>query len=154
MYKDDTFFRRIERNCMCIEERCVDMEKTNVDTQVLSTVPVMFNYSAKPEHTADLHRLLNDDINMQIRQNEERTNASYDSGQSNKLKQFYGFGTIPMQSPELAVDEMTRCMQDLGFKGIQIGTNVNGVNLDDKLFYPIWKVSIRKKIIQTKNFKF
>jgi aminocarboxymuconate-semialdehyde decarboxylase len=140
MYKDDVFFRRIERNCMCIEERCVDMKKTNVNTQVLSTVPVMFNYSAKPEHTADLSRLLNDDIAMQIRQHEEKEKTSYDLGNGEILKQFYGFGTIPMQSAELAVDEMTRCMKDLGFKGIQIGTNVKGMNLDDKSFYPIWKV--------------
>jgi aminocarboxymuconate-semialdehyde decarboxylase len=143
MYKDDTFFRRIERNCMCIEERCTDMHKTNVTTQVLSTVPVMFNYSAKPEHTADLARLLNDDIATQIRQNEERTKENYNMDNSEKVKQFYGFGTVPMQSSGLAVEEMTRCVTDLGFKGIQIGTNVNGLNLDEKAFYPIWKVNYK-----------
>ena len=137
MYKDDVFFRRIEKNCWCVDDRCSDMCKTNVTTQILSTVPVMFNYAAKPEHTLDLSRLLNDDIAGQIRQNELKT--AEENVSKNKLKRFYGFGTIPMQSPELAVEEITRCYADLGFKGIQIGTNVNGINLDDKMFYPIWK---------------
>jgi aminocarboxymuconate-semialdehyde decarboxylase len=48
MYKNGQFFRRIEQNCWCLSARCVDMHKTNVTSQVLSTVPVMFNYWAKP----------------------------------------------------------------------------------------------------------
>jgi aminocarboxymuconate-semialdehyde decarboxylase len=140
MYKDDAFFRRIEHNCMCINERCKDMRETHVDAQVLSTVPVMFNYSARPDHCLDLSRLLNDDIAFQIRNYEKEAQYKYDLNNSEAPRIFYGFGTVPMQAPELAVEEMTRCIQDLGFKGLQIGSNVNKVNLDDKSFYPIWKV--------------
>lgn len=131
MYKDDTFFRRVEKNCFCIDERCKDMCQTNVNAQVLSTVPVMFNYAAKPEHTDDLARLLNNDIALQIREHQSSHGES---------KKFFGFGTLPMQSPQLAVEEMTRCCRDLGFRGIQIGTHVNDWNLDAKELYPIWKV--------------
>ena len=46
-----------------------------------------------------------------------------------------------MQDPTYAVEEMTRCVQDLGFKGIQIGTHINDWNLDEKKLYPIWKVN-------------
>lgn len=129
MYKDDEFFRRVEKNCWCLKDRCDDMCKTNVDIQVLSTVPVMFNYAAKPEHTNDLSRLLNDDIASQIRENHKENNG----------KRFYGFGTLPMQDSTYAVEEMTRCIKDLGFKGIQIGTHINDWNLDEKKLYPIWK---------------
>ncbi len=45
-----------------------------------------------------------------------------------------------MQDPVYAVEEMTRCCKDLGFKGIQIGTHINDWNLDEKKLYPIWKV--------------
>lgn len=109
------------------------MVKTKVDTQVLSTVPVMFNYWAKPEHTNELCHLLNNDIAMQMRNFREQ------SEQERSGKDFFGFGTLPMQSPELAVEEMTRCCKDLGFKGIQIGTHINDWNLDAKELYPIWK---------------
>ena len=136
MYKDDQFFRRVEKNCFCLKERCIDMNQQNVNAQVLSTVPVMFNYWAKPEHTLDLCHLLNDDMAAQIR------NFQGSSQLENNNKKFYGFGTVPMQDPSLAVEEMTRCMKDLGFKGIQIGTRINEWNLDEKTLYPIWKVPI------------
>ena len=98
--KDDKFFRKVEKNCWCLNERCKDMKETNVDVQVLSTVPVMFNYWAKPEHTLDLSRLLNDDLALQIRLNKNDEN--------NLGKSFYGFGTLPMQDSIRAVEEMTR----------------------------------------------
>jgi aminocarboxymuconate-semialdehyde decarboxylase len=133
MYKGADFFRRIEKNCWCLKRRHEDMTKTNVSCQVLSTVPVMFNYWAKPEHTLELARILNDDIALSIKNfRNENDNST--------LKQFYGFGTIPMQDPVRAIEEMTRCSTDLGFKGIQIGSHINDWNLDSKQLYPIWKV--------------
>jgi aminocarboxymuconate-semialdehyde decarboxylase len=136
MYKDEKFFRKIEKNCWCLHERYKDMQKTNVQTQVLSTVPVMFNYWAKPEHTSDLARLLNDDIAGQIK---DLTQTSTDLQQT--TKSFYAFGTLPMQDSQLAIEEMTRCCKDLRFKGIQIGSHINDWNLDEKKLYPIWKVT-------------
>jgi aminocarboxymuconate-semialdehyde decarboxylase len=47
-----------------------------------------------------------------------------------------------MQEPQLAVEEMTRCLKDLHFKGIQIGSHINDWNLDQKELYPIWKVCL------------
>ena len=57
MFKDDTFFRKIEKNCWCLQARCNDMARTNVDTQILSTVPVMFNYWAKSKDTLEMSRV-------------------------------------------------------------------------------------------------
>lgn len=147
MYKDDKFFRRIEKNCWCLSDRCSDMCKTNVSAQVLSTVPVMFNYWAKPEHTLDLCHLLNDDMAFQIRQNEENQARLYDINNSHREQKFYAFGTLPMQKPELAIEEMSRCVKDLGFQGFQIGSHINEWNLDEKKLYPIWKVNFKKLFI-------
>lgn len=140
MYKDDKFFRRIEKNCWCLSERCCDMTKTNVNAQVLSTVPVMFNYWAKPEHTLDLCHLLNNDMVEQIRQNQKNQTDLYNQDNSHVEQKFFAFGTLPMQNPELAIDEMSRCINDLGFQGFQIGSHINEWNLDEKKLYPIWKV--------------
>jgi len=62
MFKGDKFFREIEENCYRPEARLHDMEKTDITVQVLSTVPVMFSYWAKPEDTLDLCMMLNDHI--------------------------------------------------------------------------------------------
>ena len=45
-----------------------------------------------------------------------------------------------MQAPELAVQELKRCIQDLGLAGVQIGTHINGMNLDHPSLFPIFEV--------------
>lgn len=56
MMLDGKFFRDVEQNCWMPEARLKDCAEAGVDVQVLSTVPVLFNYWAKPEHTLDLAR--------------------------------------------------------------------------------------------------
>jgi aminocarboxymuconate-semialdehyde decarboxylase len=50
---------------------------------------------------------------------------------------FAALGTVPMQVPAEAVSELERCMT-LGFKGVQILTNVAGRELSDPAFAPFW----------------
>ena len=131
MMKDGKLFRDIEPNCWCTKTRVAEMSDAGVSAQVLSTVPVMFNYWAKPEHTLDLYHMLNDDLHHQINESEKASASSE--------RRFYGFGTVPMQAPDLAVEELTRCVQDLHLQGIQIGSHINEWNLDEKQLYPVWK---------------
>lgn len=44
-----------------------------------------------------------------------------------------------MQSPELAVQELKRCVNELGLKGVQIGSHVNDWALGDSALFPIFK---------------
>lgn len=60
---------------------------------------------------------------------------------------FVGLGTIPMNDIDLSLKELTRCVKELDFRGIQIGTNINGVNLDDKIFFPIYKLAQELDIV-------
>ena len=46
-----------------------------------------------------------------------------------------------MQNTDLAIQEMDRCIKELKFPGIQIGSNINGENLSEEKFIPIFKHS-------------
>lgn len=122
MTLDGSFFREVGENCWDAARRIEDCDRAGVDIQVLSTVPIMFAYWAKPEHGLDLARRLNDHIATVVQTHPRR---------------FVGLGTLPMQDAELAIGELDRCVNELGFAGVQIGSNVNGRNIDDPHIYRV-----------------
>jgi aminocarboxymuconate-semialdehyde decarboxylase len=126
MMIDGRVFREVGDNCWDPLRRIEECDRHGVAMQVLSTVPVMFSYWAKPEHGLDLSRLLNDHIAEVVRAHPER---------------FAGLGTLPMQAPELAVKELERCMCDLGLRGVQIGSHVNGWELGEPALYPVFEAA-------------
>ena len=60
MMKDGQFFREVEANCWDGATRATECDHYHVDVQVLSTVPVMFSYWAKPKDTLEVSKFLND----------------------------------------------------------------------------------------------
>jgi aminocarboxymuconate-semialdehyde decarboxylase len=129
MVRDDgKFFREIESNCWDANVRIRECDQHQVDVQVISTVPVMFSYWTKPEHGYDLSRFLNDHIASVVQAHPSR---------------FVGLGTLPMQSPDLAIQELERCVKQLGLAGVQIGSHVNEWNLSDPALFPIFQAAER-----------
>ena len=124
MMKGDKLFREVEPNCFESRARKKDMEETGVDTQVLSTIPVLFNYWAKAADGHETSRFFNDHIANEVVKDPQS---------------FIGIGTVPMQDVDLAINEMERCVKELHMPGLEIGTNVNGKNLGDPLFLPFFK---------------
>lgn len=131
----DRLFREITDNVWNPERRIEEMDAAGVSMQALSTVPVMFSYWAKPRDTLELSQLLNDHIAEVVR--------AYP-------KRFAGLGTIPLQDVDLAAQELTRCVRDLGLHGVEIGTHVDPNNhchgpecrnLDHPSLDPIWKAA-------------
>ncbi len=116
MVQEGKLFRRVDENSWDAGARLKDCDRDGVSVQVLSTVPVMFSYWARAEDALDLSRFLNEHI----------------AGLVNRFpKRFVGLGTVPMQDADLAVRELERCVQELGLAGIEIGSHINGRNLDD-----------------------
>ena len=126
MMIDDRFFREVQQNCWDPQTRMHECDGDHVDVQVLSTVPVMFRYWAKPEHALDLSMLLNDHIAGIVAEYPQR---------------FAGLGTLPMQSPELAIKELERCVKELGLRGVQIGSHINDWNLDEPALFAIYEAA-------------
>ena len=117
------FFRRVEENTFNPELRIKDYNQHQTQVQVLSTVPVMFSYWAKPKDGLTVAQFLNDHIAKVV---------------SDHPKRFVGLGTLPLQDPQLSVAEIERC-SGLGLRGFQIGSHVLDINLSDEKFYPIYK---------------
>jgi aminocarboxymuconate-semialdehyde decarboxylase len=124
MMKGDVLFREIEENCFDDKVRIKEMDDTDINIQVLSTIPVLFNYWAKPADGHETSRFLNDHI--------------ADTVSKNRLR-FIGIGTVPMQDIDLAIKEMERCVDELKMPGLEIGSNINGINLSDERFFPFYK---------------
>src|SRR5438067_6813875 len=131
----DRFFREITDNVWDPKRRIEECDRTGVSMQVLSTVPVMFSYWAKPADALDLSRHLNEHMAEVVRDHPTR---------------FAGLATIPLQDPELAARELERCVRDLHLRGAEIGTHVDANeychgadcrNLDDSSLNAVWSAA-------------
>jgi aminocarboxymuconate-semialdehyde decarboxylase len=124
MLKDDgKFFREVEENLWSPDKRIEECDSFAVDVQVLSTVPVMFAYWSRAEDCAETAKFLNDGIADIVQRFPKR---------------FVGLGTVPMQDTQLAIKELARC-KEIGFAGVQIGSNVNQTNLGEPQFFDFFK---------------
>ncbi len=100
-----------------IETRLKDMDKMGVDIQAVSPAPFQYYYWAEASHGAELARKVNDRLAEIVAKWPDR---------------FVGMGTVPLQNADMAVAELERSVKKLGFRGVEINTNVNGLNLTDK----------------------
>jgi len=119
-------FREVTDQVWSPEKRIQDMDAEGVDIQVLSPIPVTFSYWAEPEAAEEMSKIQNDFIADTVKQYPDR---------------FIGLGTVPLQDVEVSIREMDRCMNELGLKGIEIGTNINGLNLDDPSFTKFFEMA-------------
>ena len=125
-WSDGTFFRKVSANCFDASVRLEECDHSGVHVQVLSTVPVMFNYHTRPYEGDTIAKFLNDHICSVVSENPKR---------------FVGLGTLPMQSSALAIKELERCQRELGFPGVQIGSHINDWNLSDDNLVPVFEAA-------------
>jgi aminocarboxymuconate-semialdehyde decarboxylase len=106
-----------------IDERLAEMDATGVDVQVLSPTPGQYYYWAEPELGRDASRLVNDGIAEMAGRRPDR---------------FSMLGTAPLQHTQFAVDELRRCVRELGMRGVEIDANVCGSELSSDALRPFW----------------
>ncbi|MBP1947142.1 amidohydrolase family protein [Virgibacillus litoralis] len=119
-------FREVTDQVWSPEKRIQDMDAEGVDIQVLSPIPVTFSYWAKVEEAEEMSKIQNDFIANTVKQYPDR---------------FVGLGTVPLQNVEVSIKEMDRCIHVLGLRGIEIGTNINGKNLDEPEFTTFFEMA-------------
>lgn len=104
------------------EQRVQRMDALGVDVHLLSLSPTMHWYDLAPQHGRTLARDVNDEIAEVVGDFPER---------------FRGLAFLPLQDPAAAVDELERCVAELGFDGALVGTHVAGLDWDAPELYPV-----------------
>ena len=126
IYRGGKFFREVWESAFDMDHRIADYARFGVGVQVVSTVPVMFSYWAKGYQALELHTHLNDSM-------AEVCEA--------RPRHYAGIGTVPLQSPDLAIREMERCIGELGLQGVQVGSHCNDWNLDAPELFPFFEAA-------------
>ena len=106
-----------------IDERIADMDKMGVDIQVVSISPYQYYYWAEPDVGRDVSRMINDDLAEAISLEPDR---------------LLGLGTVPLQDTDMAIKELDYCINKLGFKGIEINTQISGEEISAPRLEPFW----------------
>ncbi len=113
----------LRREFYDLEARLKEMNRAGVDVHALSlTFPMV--YWADAELGTRLARAVNDAMSEAHRAHPDR---------------FVALATLPMQEPKRAVEELDRAARLPGIRGVYLGTNVNGRELDDPAFLPVWE---------------
>ena len=108
--------------------RLADIDRAGIDIGILSCPPV---YSRVDEHAPELCRLVNDAIAAACRRDPQR---------------FRGFAHLPFNDMKLALEEMRRALDELGFVGVLVTSNIGGRYLDSAEFYPFWEEANRRRV--------
>ncbi len=113
-----------------LSRRLEDMDRHGIDKQVLSlSVPGIDAFS--PREAQFLAKTINDEM-IQI-------GVDYPD-------RFMGLGVVPLKSIQFAMEELTRIIK-AGLKGVILGSNVNGVFLDDESYFPFFQQAERLKAV-------
>jgi len=121
----------IKRRLLDLEElRLPEMDKHGIEIVILSLHNPAVQGIPDAKLAAEIARKANDTIAEFVAKRPDR---------------FAAFAALPMQDPDLAIAELTRCVMDLGFKGTmvngfsQVGDPNTVVYLDDPRYLPFWE---------------
>ena len=120
----------IKRRLLDLQElRLPEMDKHGIELVILSLHNPAVQGVPDAKRATELARKANDVLAEFITKRPDR---------------FAGFAALPMQDPDAAITELTRCVKELGFKGTmvngfsQVGDPNTVVYLDDPRYLPFW----------------
>ncbi len=116
-------WQQIHHKATSTEARLAEMDKMGIDVQAISTSPSHYNYRIEPELGRQSSRAVNERLAEIVASHPDR---------------FVALGTVPMQEPAFAVKELEYCMKSLGFRGLELGTNVGKTEIADPKYEKLW----------------
>lgn len=116
-------YRAIDERCWSAAARLRDMDAEGVGIQVVSPVPVTLDHGAPAAGAAEQARAQNDFFAALVAKAPDR---------------FRALGAVPLQDPAAAVTELRRCVLELGFPGVEIGTRVGDLELSAPALAPFF----------------
>jgi aminocarboxymuconate-semialdehyde decarboxylase len=105
------------------DTRLAAMGLMGLDVQVVSPAPTEYHYWADPALAAEVCRVLNEGV------------AGHVAAAPDRL---VGLGMIALQHPDLAAEQLSAAVRDLGLRGAMISTHVDGMDLSDDRLTPVW----------------
>ena len=105
-----------------IDRRLDDMDKKDIAVRILSlSAPNVYLWNGIDYVAAARH--INDALANLCRHYPDR---------------LVGLASLPLNDIDASLGELDRCVNELGMKGVTIGSNIDGLQLDDPKFEPIW----------------
>jgi len=106
-----------------IDFREKELEKAGVDMQIL-TFTTPGTQIETPKRSEELARMVNDGFAKIMDEHRDR---------------FTALATLPMNDPDASSAELDRVFKNLGFGGVMVYSNINGVALSDQRFWPMYE---------------
>lgn len=113
----------LDPHLLDLQVQITDMQRQGVQRRALAIPPFMFQYELAADEGVRWSRAINDGIAAAIEPHRNH---------------FVGFATVPLQDVTAAVAELDYVVGELGFRGVEIATSINGVELDDPALDPFW----------------
>lgn len=113
-----------DRKMSDFDENVADLMAGGMDVGVLQPTQTMFFYWAETSAAVELTRMVNEYTARGVRQHPEH---------------LVGLATIPLQDLDLAIEELSYSVQELGLKGVVTGSNINGHGFDEERFQPFFE---------------
>jgi aminocarboxymuconate-semialdehyde decarboxylase len=104
-----------------------DMDRRKIRISAISAAPPTLSYWADAPSARNLASRMNDNIAQRVQAYPDR---------------LLGLGTVPLQNIEASTMEARRAIGDLGLRGLMIGSNVGGKNLDHADFFPFFETIV------------
>jgi aminocarboxymuconate-semialdehyde decarboxylase len=101
-----------------------DLDAAGVDVAAASIAPPLSHLDTDPELALGVSRAINDAYAEVAEQHPER---------------IVPLANLPLQNMDLALQELKRVVEDYGFRGVQVGSNIDGKNLGDESLFRFWE---------------
>lgn len=121
---DGKNYRTVSDKCWTTSRRLADFAEMGLELQAISPMPELLSYWLAPPAGAQLVRYLNEQSAGMVAESDGK---------------LIGLGAVPLQDLDLAITELHYLKDKLGLRGVEVGSNINGVVMGDARWLPFFE---------------